>query len=113
MRVVRCQGFRVAGDVEDVVEASGQFAGVRVHAGARRVDEDAAELVAFQVDAVQAAERTHLIERFGEFFGGEAHQGDVTHRVFIEVAQGGIHRGLADFGGEHVAHAGGQRQGEV
>ena len=62
---VRRQRFRVAGDVEDVVEASGQLAGVRVHAGARRVDEDAAELVAFEVDAMQATERTHFVQGFG------------------------------------------------
>lgn len=60
--VVR-QGLRVAGNVQDVVEASGQLAGVRVHAGTGRVDEDAAEFVAFQVDAVQAAERAHFVDR--------------------------------------------------
>ena len=44
------QGLRVAGDVQDALEAPGQFAGVWVHAGARRVDEDAAEVVTFQID---------------------------------------------------------------
>ena len=38
------QGLRIAGDVENALEATGQFAGVRVHAGAWRVDEDAAEV---------------------------------------------------------------------
>src|SRR5471032_2444858 len=44
--------LRVAGNVEDVVETTGQFAGVRVHASARRVDEYATELIALEVDAV-------------------------------------------------------------
>ena len=72
LRDIRCECLRVAGDVQDVVEATGQFAGVRVHAGAGRVDEDAAEFVALQIDALQATERAHFIQRLGEFFGSEA-----------------------------------------
>ena len=49
---VRRQRFRVAGDVENIVEAPGQLASVRVHAGTGRVDEHATELVALEVDAV-------------------------------------------------------------
>ena len=118
MRVVQLgdvggQGLRVAGDVEDALEAPGQLAGVRVHAGAWRVDEDAAEVVALQVDARQAAERAHLVEGLGQFLGGQTHQLDVVHAVVGQVGQGGIHRGLADLGGQYLAHAGGQRQGEV
>ena len=91
LRDIRRQRLRVAGDVQDVVEAPGQLAGVRVHASAGRVDEDATELVAFQVDAVQAAERAHFVQGLGEFFGREAHQVDVIHAIFIQVAQGRIH----------------------
>ena len=46
------QGFRVAGDIQDALEAPGQLAGVRIHAGARRVDEYGAEVVAGQVDTL-------------------------------------------------------------
>ncbi|MNV71276.1 hypothetical protein D3C71_1642850 [compost metagenome] len=107
------QGFRVAGDVENVVEAPGQLASVRVHAGAGRVDEDAAEFVAFQVDAMQATERAHFVQRFGQFFSGQTHQSDIIHSVFAEIAQRCVDRGLADFSGQHFAHASSERQGEV
>ncbi|MCY1423485.1 hypothetical protein D9M71_391960 [compost metagenome] len=62
---------------------------------------------------MQAAERTHFVQGFGQLFGGQAHQGDVIHRVFAEIAQRRVDRGLADFGGEHFAYAGGEGQGEV
>ncbi|MCY1236102.1 hypothetical protein D9M72_487430 [compost metagenome] len=88
---VRRQGFRIAGDIEDAVETAGQFAGVRVHAGTRRVDEDAAELVALEVDAGQAAERADLVQRLGQLLGGEAHQGYVIHSVVGQVGQRGVH----------------------
>ena len=118
MRVVQLgdvgrQGFRVAGDIKDVVETPGQFTGVRVHAGARWIDEYATELVTFQIDTVQATERTHFVERFGQLFGGQAHQCDVIHSVFAEVAQRRIYRRLADFGGQDFTYAGCQRQGEI
>ena len=107
------RGLRIAGDVEDALEATGQFAGVRVHAGAWRVDEDAAEVVALQVDPGQAAERAHLVQCLRQLLGGEPHQLDVVDAVVFDVGQRGVDRGLADLGGQHAAHAGGQRQGEV
>ena len=54
--------------------------------GAAWVDEDATEFVSLQVDAVQTAERANFVECLGELFGREAHQRDVIHCVFIEVA---------------------------
>ena len=44
------QGLRVAGDVEDVLEAFGEFQRCRVEAAAGRVDEEGAEAVAGEVD---------------------------------------------------------------
>src|SRR5471030_384564 len=61
LRDIRRQRLRVAGDVQDIVEAPGQLASVRVHPGPRWVDEHTAELIAFQVYAVQAAERANLV----------------------------------------------------
>src|SRR3546814_14767255 len=51
------EGFGIAGDVQAIVEAPGQLAGVRVHAGSRRVAEDAAESLAFEYDAMKATDR--------------------------------------------------------
>lgn len=118
MRVVQLgdvlrQGFRVARNVQDALEASGQLAGVRIHAGSWRIDEDTAEGVALQVDVGQAAERANLVQRLGQLFGRQAHQADVVHRVVGQVGQRRIDRGLADLGGQHLAYPGGQGQGEV
>ena len=107
------QGFRVARNVQDALEASGQLAGVRIHAGSWRIDEDTAEGVALQVDVGQAAERANLVQRLGQLFGRQAHQADVVHRVVGQVGQRRIDRGLADLGGQHLAYPGGQGQGEV
>ncbi len=110
---VRRQRLRVARDVQDPLETPGQLAGIRVHPRPRRVDEHRTELVALKVDAFQPAERPHLIQRLGQLFCRQAHQPHVIYSVLVEVAQRGIDRGLADFRGQHLAHAGGQRQGEV
>src|SRR5690606_34431880 len=107
------QGLRVAGNVQNVVEAPGQLAGVRVHAGAWRVNEHRAEVVGLQVDAGQATERAHFVERLGQFFGAQAHQFDVVDGVVSQVGQRGVDRRLADLGGQNLPDPGGQRQGEV
>nr|GFD27602.1 hypothetical protein [Tanacetum cinerariifolium] len=104
------QGFRVAGDVQDAFETTGQLAGVRVHPCARRVDEHAAEVEALQVHARQTPERAHIVQRFGQLFGRQPNQRHVIHRVVCQVAQGGVDRGLADLGRQHLAHACRQRQ---
>ena len=53
---------------------------------ARRVDEHAAKVIAFQVDTGQAAERAHFIYA-GQLFGGQAHQGDVVYAVVARLAR--------------------------
>ena len=77
---VRAQGFRIAGNIDNVVEPGNQLQRFIIDAGAGRIDKNRGESVIFQRDTLllQAAEFAALRIGFGKFFRREAGDFDVV-----------------------------------
>ena len=109
------QGFRIAGNVDDVVEILQQAQGGIVYAGARRIDKHGGKRIIRQPDALllQAAETAHALVGLGELFGGKPRQADVGRAIGLNIPLRRLHRSFRQFRGQHAAEITRQRQGEI
>ena len=97
---VRAQGFRIAGNIDNVVEPGNQLQRFIIDAGAGRIDKNRGKTILFQRDALllQAAEFAALRISFGKFFGGEAGDFDVVPLVRFDVPLRGVNGSFGHFG---------------
>ena len=93
---VRRQGFGVAGDVQDPWVALHQLQRGRIQSSAGRIDEDGAEPVTTEVDALQAAELAHPGQGLGNFLAGKPHQGDVIDLIVGDILHSRVARSNVD-----------------
>lgn len=84
---VRAQCFRIAGNIDNVVELRNQLQRFIIDAGAGRIDKNRGKIIIFQRNALllQAAEFTALRVGFGKLFGGETGDFDVVPLVRLDV----------------------------
>ena len=96
---VRAQGFRIAGNIDNVVEPGNQLQRFIIDAGAGRIDKNRGESVIFQRDTLllQAAEFAALRIGFGKFFGGEAGDFDVVPPVGFDIPLCGVNGSFGHF----------------
>lgn len=97
---VRAQGFRIAGNIDNVVEPGNQLQRFIIDAGAGRIDKNRGESVIFQRDTLllQAAEFAALRIGFGKFFRREAGDFDVVSLVRFDVPLRGVNGSFGHFG---------------
>ena len=97
---VRAQGFRIAGNIDNVVKLRNQLQRFIIDAGSGRIDKNRGKIILFQRDALllQAAEFAALRVGFGKFFGGEAGDFDVVPPVGFDVPLCGINGSFGHFG---------------
>ena len=97
---VRAQGFRIAGNIDNVVKLGNQLQRFIIDAGAGRIDKNRGESVIFQRDTLllQAAEFAALRIGFGKFFRREAGDFDVVSLVRFDVPLRGVNGSFGHFG---------------
>ena len=76
---VRAQGFRIAGNIDNVDKPGNQLQRFIIDAGAGGIDKNSRKTIIFQRDALllQTTEFAALRVGFGKFFGGETGDFDV------------------------------------
>ena len=97
---VRAQGFRIAGNIDNVVELGNQLQCFIINAGAGGIDKNSRKTIIFQRDTLllQAAEFAALRVGFGEFFCREAGDFDIVPPVGFNVPLCGINGSFGHFG---------------
>ena len=97
---VRAQGFRIAGNIDNVVKLGNQLQRFIINASAGGIDKNNRKIILFQRDALllQAAEFATLRIGFGKFFSGEAGDFDVVPLVRLDVPLCGVNGSFGHFG---------------